>query len=101
MSNVYLDNNRIVKMKDVDKELKKIGTWRENISSNTVIKIVLVILIMSLCASGFVMDKKQHVAKEQAKKQFKQELQRDLMKNPTKTDSVYNAYIDRALSKQR
>ena len=28
MSNVYLDNNRIMKMKDVDKKLKKIGTWR-------------------------------------------------------------------------
>lgn len=30
MSNVYLDNNRIIKMKDVDKYLNKIGTWREN-----------------------------------------------------------------------
>lgn len=29
MSNVYLDNNRIMKMRDVDRELNKIGTWRE------------------------------------------------------------------------
>ena len=27
---VYLFNNRIKKMKDVDKYIKKIGTWREN-----------------------------------------------------------------------
>ena len=27
---IYLLNNRVVKMKEVDKELKKIGTWRED-----------------------------------------------------------------------
>ncbi|MBR6838204.1 MAG: hypothetical protein IKM94_01395 [Alphaproteobacteria bacterium] len=97
MSNVYLDNNRIMKMKDVDKKLKKIGTWRD---IDTNVKLAVLMVVGLLVATGFVMDKKQRTAKEKAKQQFKQELQRDLAKNPTKHDSVYNVYIDRALSKQ-
>lgn len=97
MSNVYLDNNRIMKMKDVDKKLKKIGTWRD---INTNVKLAVLMVVGLLVAAGFVMDKKQRTAKEKAKQQFKQELQGDLAKNPTKHDSVYNVYIERALSKQ-
>lgn len=97
MSNVYLDNNRIMKMKDVDKKLKKIGTWRD---IDTNVKLAVLMVVGLLVATGFVMDKKQRTAKEKAKQQFKQELQRDLAKNPTNRDSVYNVYIDRALSKQ-
>ena len=97
MSNVYLDNNRIMKMKDVDKKLKKIGTWRD---INTDVKLAVLMVVGLLVATGFVMDKKQRTATEKAKQQFKQELQRDLAKNPTNRDSVYNVYIDRALSKQ-
>ena len=97
MSNVYLDNNRIMKMKDVDKKLKKIGTWRD---INTDVKLAVLMVVGLLVATGFVMDKKQRTATEKAKQQFKQELQRDLANNPTNRDSVYNVYIDRALSKQ-
>ncbi|MBR6752293.1 MAG: hypothetical protein IKL95_03415 [Alphaproteobacteria bacterium] len=95
MSNVYLDNNRIMKMKDVDKKLKKIGTWRDND------KVVSLTVVLLLSVAGFVVINKGLAAKEQAKQQFKSELQRDLAANPTNRDSVYNAYIDRLLSKQR
>ncbi len=83
MSNVYLDNNRIMKKKN-----------------DTGVKIAVLTVVGLLVATGFVMDKKQRTATEKAKQQFKQELQRDLAKNPTNHDSVYNVYIDRALSKQ-
>ena len=50
MSNVYLDYNRIIKMKDVDKQLKKIGTWHENISSNELIVLILsILLLLGVC----------------------------------------------------
>ena len=45
---IYKENGRIIEMKDVDKYINKIGTWRENISSKK-----LVILILSvLCLLG-------------------------------------------------
>ncbi len=44
--NVYLYNNRIMKMKDVDKELKKIGTWRENDK-----EIIIGVLVFLLCCT--------------------------------------------------
>ncbi len=56
MSNVYLDNNRIMKKKDVDKKLKKIGTWRD---IDTDIKLAVLMVVGLLVATGFVMDKKQ------------------------------------------
>ena len=96
MSNVYLDNNRIMKMKDVDKKLKKIGTWRDN---DKIVSLTVALLLLSV--AGFVVINKGLAAKEQAKQQFKSELQRDLAANPTNWDSVYNAYIDRLLLKQR
>ena len=46
MSNVYLDNNRIMKMKDVDKQLKKIGTWHENISTKELTVLILAVLFL-------------------------------------------------------
>jgi len=50
MSNVYLDNNRIMKLKDVDKQLKKIGTWRENISAKDLTALLLsVLLLLGVC----------------------------------------------------
>ena len=93
-NNVYLDNNRIMKMKDVDKELKKIGTWRDD--NNLGIKIAVLTVVCLLVAATFVVDHKINKAKQE----FKQELQRDLANNQTRTDSVYNAYIDKALSNQ-
>lgn len=93
MSNVYLDNNRIVKMKDVDKELKKIGTWR---GMDTDVKIIVCSIIFLLAGSVFIVGYMRN-----AKEKFKQELIQELQKSQNQTDSVYNAYIDRALSKQR
>ena len=50
MSNVYLDYNRIMKMKDVDKQLKKIGTWRDNISSKELTVLILsILLLLGVC----------------------------------------------------
>jgi len=85
MSNVYLDNNRIMKMKKVDKELKKIG-------NNTDVKIVVFSIALLLAGSVFVVWYMRN-----SKEQFKQELIRDLSKNPIKVDSVYNG----TLSNQR
>ena len=47
MSNIYLDNNRIIKMKDIDQEFEKIGTFREGISSKELIALILSILLLS------------------------------------------------------
>ncbi len=47
MSHVYLWNNRIIKMKDIDKGLEKIGTSRENISSKELIALIISILLLS------------------------------------------------------
>ena len=51
MSNVYLDNNRIMKMKDVDRELKKIGTWREN-EKEIIIGVLVVLLSCGILYAG-------------------------------------------------
>ena len=51
MSNVYLDNNRIMKMKDVDRELKKIGTWREH-EKEIIIGILVVLLSGAMLYAG-------------------------------------------------
>ena len=80
-------------MKDVDKNLKKIGTWRDD--EYLGIKIGGLIVACLLVAAAFAVN---HKIKE--KQEFKQESQRNLMQNPTRTNSVYNAYIDKALSNQ-
>jgi len=47
---IYLWHNRIIKQKDVDNYLKKIGTWRENISLEKVIAFLII-----FCASGVLL----------------------------------------------
>ena len=94
--NVYLYNNRIMKMKDVDKELKKIGTWRDD--EYLGIKIGVFAVAACLCLLGVAAFAVNHKIKE--KQEFKQELQSDFTQNPTRTNSVYNAYINKALSNQ-
>lgn len=50
MSNIYLDSNRIVTLKDVDKQLKRIGTWRDKISSTELTALVLsILLLLGVC----------------------------------------------------
>ena len=92
MSNVYLDNNRIMKMKDVDKKLKKIGTWRD---IDTDVKLAVFSIIFLLASSFFVVGYMRN-----AKENFKQELAQELAKNIKQTDSVHTTYIDNKLSKQ-
>lgn len=93
---LYLWYGRVLKQKDVDRELKKIGSWREKISSDTITKIVILAVVLSLVGGVFIVDKKQRAAKEQ----FRQELSRDLAQNPNNHDSVYMEYFNKALEKQ-
>lgn len=93
MSNVYLDNNRIMKKKKVDKELKKIGTWRD---MDTDTKIIIFSIVFLLAGSVFVVGYMCN-----AKEKFKQELVQELQKSQNQADSVRAAYVDNALSKQR
>ena len=92
MSNVYLDNNRIMKKKKVDKELKKIGTWRDmDTDTKLIIFSVVVIFVGSFFIVGYMRN---------AKEKFKQELVQELQKSQNQTDSVRAAYVNNALSKQ-
>ncbi len=50
MSNVYLDNNRIMKMRDVDRELNKIGTWREYEKEIVIGALMVLLGSAALCA---------------------------------------------------
>ena len=93
---LYLWYGRVLKQKDVDRELKKIGSWREKISSDTITKIVILAVVLSLVGGVFIVDKKQRAAKEQ----FRQELSRDLAQNPNNHDAVYMEYFNKALEKQ-
>ena len=93
MSNVYLDNKRILPMKKVDKELKKIGTWRD---MDTDTKIIIFSIVFLLAGSVFVVGYMR-----KAKEKFKQELVQELQKSQNQTDSVHTVYIDKALSNQR
>ena len=92
MSNVYLDNNRIMKKKKVDKELKKIGTWRD---IDTDVKLAVFSIIFLLAGSFFIVGYMRN-----AKEKFKQELVQELQKSQNQTDSVRAAYVDNTLSKQ-
>lgn len=80
---VYLYNNRIMKMKDVDKSLNKIGTWRENIS--------LKAWILGICcfvgAAVFLLVKDKP---ESPKTQTNQTTEVKTPDNPVKT-ILYNA----------
>ena len=60
MSNIYLYNNRIIKEKDVDKELKKIGTGREDISSKELIALIISILLLLGALDYGIYYKKHH-----------------------------------------
>lgn len=93
MSDVYLDNKRILPMKKVDKELKKIGTWRD---MDTDTKIIIFSIVFLLAGSVFVVGYMR-----KAKEEFKQELVQELQKSQNQTDFVRAAYFDNALSKQR
>ena len=48
---IYLYNNRIIKMKDVDRELKKISTWREN-EKDVIIGALIVLLSCGMLYAG-------------------------------------------------
>lgn len=62
MSNIYWENNRIIKMKDVDNQLNKIGTWRENISPKALTALILsILLLLGVC--GGIQYNKHHKQK--------------------------------------
>lgn len=93
MSNVYLDNKKILPMKKVDKELKKIGTWRDiDTDTKLIIFSVVVIFVGSFFIVGYMRN---------AKEKFKQELVQELAKKQNQTESAHTVYIDKALSNQR
>lgn len=84
MSNVYLDNNRIMKKKKVDKELKKIGTWRDiDTDTKLIIFSVVVIFVGSFFIVGYMRN---------AKEKFKQELVQELQKSQNQTDLLITHY---------
>lgn len=69
MSNVYLDYNRIMKMKDVDKQLKKIGTWHENISSKELtVLIISILFLLGVCGGIQYRTQYKHEIKNSALK---------------------------------
>lgn len=60
--NVYLWYNRIITQKQVDKELKKIGTWREKISPKELLALVLSIALLLGTVIYCKSNNKQHKA---------------------------------------
>ena len=52
MSNIYIENNRIITTKEVDRYLKRIGSWHENFSRAEIIAVVIVLLAVAGCVFG-------------------------------------------------
>jgi len=86
MSNVYLDNKRILKLKDVDKYLNKICSWPENIS-------LKIWLFGACCLIGgvtFLLVSDVREFKKSSKTQTNQKTEVKTPDNPVKT-ILYNA----------
>lgn len=60
MSNIYLENNRVMTIKEVDRYLKKIGTWREKISNAEIIALITLVLVVAGCSAWVCLYYKNH-----------------------------------------